>query len=174
MVTMIACAILETLVKHITQKAIDKYESVDIDGAPSWYMRPVDDQMCVFTHAMGDTDSIEIAKNGAKYKMVKKINNLIEITIYDTKGLIKTNKDKKIVEKFKIDPNLNFFVTKNLNYSKIKYDRTKKESFVKACIMNKIIEKYQKNRLDKISKEIIKTRANDAFNELENSIKLHN
>jgi len=168
MVTIIVSAIVEALVKHIAEQAINNYESVNIKGAPSWYMQPLDNQVCVFSYASGGINSIDIAKDNAKYKMVRKINNLVEITIYDTKGLIKTNKDKKIIEEFKIDPNLKFFTNKNLNYSKIEYDEDKKETFIRACIPNKIIKNYQMKRLNKITKEVIKSRADDAFKKLDN------
>ena len=168
MVSVFVSAIVETLVKHMTQKVIYKYESINIKGAPSWYMQPLDNQMCVFTYSNGGIDSIEIAKDNAKYKIVKNINNLVEITIYDTKGLIRSDKDKKIVNKFKKDSNLKFFVSKNINYSKIEYDKNTKEVFVRACIPNQVIKIYQTNRLNKISKEVINSRANDAFDELDN------
>ncbi len=167
MVMLIVGAMVETLVKHMTQSYLDKMDGVKIGGAPSWYMEPVKNKMCIYTHRKGGLSSIDIAKKNANYKMSKKINDVIEIVIYDTKGNIKDKKEKAVVEKFKKDENLGVFVKRNMNYSKIVYEEDIKTVFVRACIPAKTIISYQESRLMDINEAVLGAKSSSAFGSLD-------
>jgi hypothetical protein len=167
MVMLIVGAMVETLVKHMTQKYLDNMDGVKIGGAPSWYMEPVKDQMCVFAHNKGSFGSVDVAKDKARFKMSKKINDVIEVVIYDTKGNIKDEKEKLTVERFKKDENLGSFVKSNMNYSKVTYEDEIKTAFVRACIPAKTIIAYQKDRLMAINEAVLGTKSNSAFGALD-------
>lgn len=167
MVMLIVGAMVETLVKHMTQKYLDEMDGIKIGGAPSWYMEPVKDQMCVFTHKKGGLNSIDVAKRNANFKMSRKINDLIEIVIYENMGNVKNKKEKAVVEKFKKDKNLDVFTKSNINYSKVTYEDEIKTAFVRACIPAKTIQLYQQNRLMDINEAVLGAKASSAFDALD-------
>jgi len=171
MLAIITTALVETLVKHMFSNYLDEVDKIEIEGAPSWYMMPVDEQFCSFAHKTGPIDNIEIVKDKAKFKMIRKIDDTIEIIIYDNMKYVKNNKEKKLIEKFKKDKDINLFVRKNLNYSRVKYEEEIKTIFVRACIQKDTIISYQKERLGIIKKEILNSKVNDAFDELEAELK---
>ena len=167
MVMLIVGAMVETLAKHMTQKYLDNMDGVKVGGAPSWYMEPTKDKMCVFTHRKGDFNSIDIAKKNANFKMTKKINDVIEIVIYKNMGNIKNPNEKAVVEKFKKDKNLKVFVKQNMNYSKVVYEDEIETAFVRACIPSKTIIKYQNNRLMDINEAVLGAKSGSAFDDLD-------
>jgi hypothetical protein len=169
MVTVIVSALVETLTKHMFKNYLDARDQIEIGNAPSWYMKPVDDQMCVFTHKSGGLDAIDIVKDKARLKMIKKIDKTIEIVIYDNTKNITNQKEREIVENFKHDKYLPTFVDKNLSYSRISYEDEIDTTFVQACIPKTTIIQYQTQRLKDIKKNVSKTKANNAFDELENA-----
>lgn len=164
---LIVAPMVETLVKHMTQKYLDEMDGVKIGGAPSWYMEPVKDEMCVFTHQKGGFSSIDIAKKNSKIKMTKKINDVIEVVIYENKSNIKDKKEKMLLDGFKVDENLGVFVKQNLNYSKVTYEDEVKMAFVRACIPAKTIKFYQENRLMDINEAVLGAKSSSAFDSLD-------
>ena len=167
MVMLIVGAVVETLVKHMTQKYLDNMDGVKIGGAPSWYMEPVKNKMCIYTHRKGGLSSIDIAKKNANYKMSKKINDVIEVVIYDTKGNIKDKKEQAVIDKFKKDKNLGVFVKRNTNFSKVVYEDEIKTAFVRACIPAKTIIGYQEDRLMAINEAVLGAKSSSAFGSLD-------
>ena len=159
---------VETLVKHMTQKYLDEMDGVKIGGAPSWYMEPMKNEMCVFTHQKGGLSSIDIAKKNATYKMTKKINDVIEIVIYENKTKVKDKNEQKLFDRFKIDDNLGGFVKKSMRYSKVSYEDEVNIAFVRACIPAKTIEFYQKARLMDINEAVLGAKSDSAFDSLDN------
>lgn len=167
MVILIVGAMVETLAKHMTQKYLDNMDGVKIGGAPSWYMEPVKDQMCVFTHRQGSFSSIDVAKEKANFKMVKRINGLIDVIVYENVAEVKDIKSKQVVDKFKKDPNLPTFVKQNINYSKVVYEEEIKSAFVRACIPATTIVDYQKGRLMDINEAVLNAKSGSAFDSLD-------
>ncbi len=166
MVLLIVGAVVETLAKHMTQKFLDNMDGVKIGGAPSWYMEPVKDQMCVFTHDAGGLNSIEIAKENAHLKMTKKIDGIIDIVVYESVADAKDAKSKAVLAEFKKDSNLDSFVKKNMNYSKTVYEDEIKTAFVRACIPVLTMQDYQKGRLMSINEAVLSNKSNAAFDSL--------
>ena len=170
MLLLITSALVETLTKHMFSKYLDGLDKVDIGGAPSWYMQPMDDDMCVFAHKSGEIDTIDFVKNKARLKLIKKIDNTIDIVIYENVKNITNEKEKEVVKKWKIDSNLPIFVNKNLDYSRVSYEDEIQATFVRACIPKKIFIDYQSNRLKTIKKEVLKYKSNSAIDEMENEL----
>jgi hypothetical protein len=108
MVTVITTALVSSLSKYIFTTMLNNLDEVKIDGAPSWYMKNIDDQVCTFAHTTGGFESIEITKNKVKYKLIKKIDGIIEIVVYDNTKYIKSKKDKEFIKKWSKDPNLEY------------------------------------------------------------------
>jgi len=167
MVMLIVGAMVETLVKHMTQKYLDNMDGVKVGGAPSWYMEPVKNQMCVFTHQKGSFGAIDVAKEKARFKMKKKIDDVIEVVIYDTKGDIKDKKEKEVVKRFSKDENLDAYIKSKLKYTQVTYADEVKTAFVRACIPKKDIIEYQKGRLMVINEAVLSAKSSSAFDSLD-------
>ncbi len=170
MLTLIAGALVETLVKHMFQKKLNEMDKIEIGGAPSWYMKEIDDEMCTFAHTMGNLDTIDTTKFKARIKMTRDINNLLKIVIYDNTKKITNQKEKQIVKLWANDPNLDMFTYKYLNYSRVAYEDEIQTTFVRACIPKSIIIDYQKERLQSIKKSLLTFKTNNAMNELDNML----
>ena len=167
---LITGALVETLTKYMFSKYLDSLDKVDIGGAPSWYMKPVDDEMCVFTHKTGNMDTIDFVKEKARLKMIKKVNNTIDIVIYENIKNITNEKEKKVIDKWKIDSNLPIFINKNLHYTRLSYEDEINAVFARGCIPKKVFIAYQTDRLKTIKKEVLKYKANSAIEEMENDL----
>jgi hypothetical protein len=78
-------------------------------------------------------------------------------------------KERQLVEQFRNDPELKNFVTGQRQFLKITYedDEDVRAAFVKACLSRETVVAYQKERLQKITTELSKNRAESAFGELE-------
>ena len=167
MLLLITNALIETLTKHMFNNYLDEQDKITIGGAPSWYMMPVEDKMCTFAHKKGGLDYIDVVKKDARFKMIKKIDDTIEIVVYDNVKNIKTTKEKEVVEIFKHDPNLPIFVKKHIRYNRVSFEDEIDTTFVRACIPKTTIIEYQKDRLKDIKKEVLKVKSNSAFEDME-------
>jgi len=173
MLIVIVSALVETLTKHMFQKALNNMDKVEIGGAPSWYMDKIDDEMCTFTHATGGFDSIEIAKSKSKLKMIKDINNLVKVVVYENTKNITAPKEKALLNKWQDDEKLDVFVLKNLKYSRVSYEDEVNTAFVRSCIPNKLVIQYQKERLGKIKKSLLTFKTNSALDELDQELLIY-
>ena len=171
MVSLLASALVNTLVDYMFNQAMNKMDSVHIDNAPSWYMQKVNDDMCSFASSRGGIGLIEDTKNNASYQMYKDINGLINITVYENIKTVTTDKEQRLVEQWKSDPNLDTFIQKNIDFNKIKYEDELDTTFVRACIPKKTIINYQKDRLKNINKSLLNHKADSAMNELDEMLK---
>lgn len=172
MLVVITGALVETLVKHMFSNYLDEKDKIEIGGAPSWYMMPVENEMCTFAHKSGGMDMIDFTKDQTKIKMAKKINDIIEITIYDNTKNVKNIKEKSVIEAWKIDSNLPVFVKKHINYSRVSYEDEIQTTFVRGCISNDTIISYQKERLEQIKQAVLNAKANNAFDELDSDLQV--
>ena len=171
MILIVIEALVSSLTKHLCDSYLKDQEKIEIGGAPYWYMKPLDDQTCAFAHKSGGMDSIDIAKNDAKLKLIKKIDGTIDIVVYNSTSKITDKKEKEVVEKFRKDKNLEYFINSNLHYSKIVYEDEVDTTFARVCIPNDKLISYQKDRLLKIKNAVFKVKANNAFDELDASVK---
>ena len=171
MVSLLASALVNTLVDYMFNQAMNKMDSVHIDNAPSWYMQKVNDDMCSFASSRGGIGYIENTKKEAAYQMHQDINGVINITVYDTIKTISSEQERKLVDEWKNDPNLDTFIQKNIDFNKIKYEDEIDTTFVRACIPKKTIINYQKERLEVIQKSLLNHKADSAIDELDEMLK---
>ena len=172
MISILTAALVETLAKFIINKTLVNLEEINIDGAPSWYMKEYSDNICAFSYAKGDLASVVVAKNKVKIKMTKKLDNLVEITVYENMSKITNEKEKALVSQWKKDPNIDIFRDKNMTFSKIVYDEDLNTTFARGCIANEEVIKYQKNRLEDIKKTLLKHKSSSAIDELEDELNI--
>jgi nitrate reductase NapAB chaperone NapD len=169
MLSILGMVCIEALAKHMITQSLNEMSKVDIGGAPSWYMKPVDGKICTFAHKKGGMDYIDWTKENSQIKMVKKIDGMIEVVIYEKYKNIKDDKEKAILKKWSKDENLETFVKSKLNYEKIIFEDEINTTFVRSCIPQQEILEYEKQRMGNIEKNILKYKSDKAFDELESS-----
>ena len=144
--------------------------TLDIDGAPDWYLRNNDTEWdCAFDYAPGSLASVEAAKSEATKNLVAQQEQYVQSAIRDEvqRRKPRNEKERQLVAQFRNDSELKNFVTGQRQFLKITYDEDVRAAFVKACLSREIVVAYQKERLQKITTELSKNRAESAFGELE-------
>jgi hypothetical protein len=162
----IAFALVKTLASYLFNGYLKThYGSVDIEGGPFWYGREGSDEICVSTYRNGGIEKLEITKNDAKIKLRKKINNIIEIVIYQNFKNLKSD-EEKFLDRIEKDKKLPLFVDANIKYKNIKVDEDKNMVFVRSCIKKNSFIEYEKKRIKEIQKKLTYYKADKAFDEL--------
>ncbi|VAW84338.1 hypothetical protein MNBD_GAMMA16-706 [hydrothermal vent metagenome] len=170
MIEALTIALGKTLVSYLFTVYLGTFSGVSIDGAPNWYYQEAKHQICSFHAEPGGTEKIEFAKDKTQRIMVKKIDGIIEIIIYDNFQKVRDGKEKSLITQFMNDAQLPVFVKKNTDFERIEYHEKPNKVFIKACVDKKILIDYEKNRLQKIKNAITHHRKDKAFDELEGSI----
>ena len=145
---------------------------LDIDGAPDWYLRNNDAEWdCAFGYAPGNLASVEVAKSDATKNLIRQQEQYVESVIRNEvqRRKLRDEKERQLVEQFLNDSELKNFVTGQRQFLKITYEDAKdvRAAFVKACLGRETIVNYQKERLQRITTELSKKRAESAFRELD-------
>ena len=166
----LALSLGNTLAGYIFDIYLRTENTLDIDGAPDWYSRNDDAEWdCSFSYAPGSLASVEKAKTEATKNLVAQQEQYVQSAIRDEvqRRKPRDEKERQLVEQFRNDPELKNFVTGQRQFLKITYDEDVRAAFVKACLSREIVVAYQKERLQKITTELSKNRAESAFGELE-------
>ena len=166
----LALSLGNTLAGYIFDIYLRTENTLDIDGAPDWYSRNDDAEWdCAFSYAPGSLASVEKAKTEATKNLVAQQEQYVQSAIRDEvqRRKPRDEKERQLVEQFRNDPELKNFVTGQRQFLKITYDEDVRAAFVKACLSREIVVAYQKERLQKITTELSKNRAESAFGELE-------
>ena len=166
----LALSLGNTLAGYIFNIYLRTENTLDIDGAPDWYLRNDDAEWdCAFGYAPGSLASVEAAKSEATKNLVAQQEQYVQSAIRDEvqRRKPRDEKERQLVEQFRNDPELKNFVTGQRQFLKITYDEDVRAAFVKACLSREIVVAYQKERLQKITTELSKNRAESAFGELE-------
>ena len=166
----LALSLGNTLAGYIFDIYLRTENTLDIDGAPDWYLRNDDAEWdCAFGYAPGSLASVEKAKTEATKNLVAQQEQYVQSAIRDEvqRRKPRDEKERQLVEQFRNDPELKNFVTGQRQFLKITYGEDVRAAFVKACLSREIVVAYQKERLQKIITELSKNRAESAFGELE-------
>ncbi|MAH61859.1 MAG: hypothetical protein CMN54_00110 [SAR324 cluster bacterium] len=166
----LALSLGNTLAGYIFDIYLRTENTLDIDGAPDWYSRNDDAEWdCAFSYAPGSLASVEKAKTEATKNLVAQQEQYVQSAIRDEvqRRKPRDEKERQLVEQFRNDPELKNFVTGQRQFLKITYDEDVRAAFVKACLSREIVVAYQKERIQKITTELSKNRAESAFGELE-------
>ena len=159
-----------TLAGYIFDIYLRTENTLDIDGAPDWYLRNDDVEWdCAFGYIPGSLASVEEAKADAVKNLITQQEQYVQSAIRDEvqRRKPRDEKERQLVEQFRNDPELKNFVTGQRQFLKITYDEDVRAAFVKACLSREIVVAYQKERIQKITTELSKNRAESAFGELE-------
>ena len=166
----LALSLGNTLAGYIFDIYLRTENTLDIDGAPDWYLRNDDAEWdCAFSYVPESLPSVEKAKTEATKNLVAQQEQYVQSAIRDEvqRRKPRDEKERQLVEQFRNDPELKNFVTGQRQFLKIAYDEDVRAAFVKACLSREIVVVYQKERLQKITTKLSKNRAESAFGELE-------
>ncbi|MAC44175.1 MAG: hypothetical protein CL913_09575 [Deltaproteobacteria bacterium] len=166
----LALSLGNTLAGYIFNIYLQTENTLDIDGAPDWYLRNNDTEWdCAFDYAPGSLASVEAAKSEATKNLVAQQEQYVQSAIRDEvqRRKPRNEKERQLVAQFRNDSELKNFVTGQRQFLKITYDEDVRAAFVKACLSREIVVAYQKERLQKITTKLSKNRAESAFGELE-------
>ena len=166
----LALSLGNTLAGYIFNIYLRTENTLDIDGAPDWYLRNDDAEWdCAFGYAPGSLASVEAAKSEATKNLVAQQEQYVQSAIRDEvqRRKPRDEKERQLVEQFRNDPELKNFVTGQRQFLKITYDEDVRAAFVQACLSRETVVAYQKEGLQKITTELSKNRAESAFGELE-------
>ena len=169
----LALSLGNTLAGYIFDIYLRTENTLDIDGAPDWHLRNDDAEWdCAFGYAPGSLASVEKAKTEATKNLVAQQEQYVQSAIRDEvqRRKPRDEKERQLVEQFRNDPELKNFVAEQKQFLKITYGEDVRAAFVKACLSREIVVAYQKERLQKITTELSKNRAESAFGELEASL----
>jgi len=161
-----------SLVKALSSFLFSKmlvYSDINIQGAPTWFQKPESAYICISTYQEGDLGSVEIAKDKAKKQMSNKLNEIMEIVVYDNYRNLEDKSEKAFVKSFLNDEDLPIFVNKNIEFKNIEYVKKVNTTFVRGCISKDNVIEYEKERIELIRKKLTHKRADNAFEELDNS-----
>lgn len=177
----LALKLLTTLSGYFLEGYLDSLKYNKIDGAPTWYGSTSDKKLVGYGFYKGGIETIEIAKTNCRIDVRKNIDKSIDVIVYDNFKHIKDEKEKEMLKQFKKDENLDFFITKTMSFDKVEHQKAKEKSlfqdaneertFTQCSIAFESIISYQKERLQKIQKELITFKSNNAFDELESELK---
>ncbi len=184
MLEAIVFKLITTLTGYLFSATIDSFKSIEVEGAPSWYGKNLDHaNLYAYGYARGDIESIEIARENCKIVMIKRLNDLTEIIVYDNFRNIKDPQEKALIEEFKKDPDVKTFVNKTMLFEKVEHFEMQEkglmsnarpaQTFAGGMIPKKSIIAYQKERLDKIKYSITHLRADKGMEALEEATKDH-
>eukprot|EP00992_Anisonema_acinus_P003831 TRINITY_DN14184_c0_g1_i1.p4 TRINITY_DN14184_c0_g1~~TRINITY_DN14184_c0_g1_i1.p4 ORF type:complete len:220 (-),score=24.79 TRINITY_DN14184_c0_g1_i1:807-1466(-) len=169
----LALALGNTFASYLLDQYLRQEETIDIDGAPSWYgTNNEEGWYCVYSHRKGDIDSVDRAKRKAMNRMVEKQQLLVGVFLDQEleKRKLRDEAELQLVERFRNDAKLSSFVAGHLDYRRVEYEGDVKATFVKACLETQEIIAYQKKRLEMINKELTVKRSNDAFDEMDEAM----
>lgn len=181
MLESIAIKLLTVLAGYAFEATLDSQESVNIEGAPGWYMKHEVDSskeaIWVYHMEMGGPDNIDEVKKALHRKMVQQINEGIEIILYDNFRDLTHPAEVAFVREAAEDPQLPTFVKKNLSIHKLEHLTDQEASFLKknrqaatfgsATLPRKALMDYQGERLRALAKRITLRRADQGFDELQ-------
>ena len=166
----LALSLGNTLAGYIFNIYLRTENTLDIDGAPDWYLRNNDTEWdCAFDYAPGSLASVEAANSEATKNLVAQQEQYVQSAIRDEvqRRKPRNEKERQLVAQFRNDSELKNFVTGQRQFLKITYDEDVRAAFVKACLSREIVVAYQKERLQKITTKLSKNRTESAFGELE-------
>ena len=168
----LAISLGNTLASYLFDIYLRSEKSFKLDGAPDWYGRNDDPENdCAFGYMEGTLASVEPAKVRASKNLINQQEKHVQVVLSSeiAKRKLRDEKERLLVERFKTDPYLADFVIGNQNFVKVIYedDKDVRASFVKVCLRREIVVAYQKERLQRITTELSKNRAESAFGELD-------
>jgi hypothetical protein len=177
MVEAIAIKLLTVLAGYVFENTLAAQESINIQGAPGWYMKPSDSNMIwVYAFVDGGPETVETVEKTLNTRMQQRIEEAIEVIIYDNFRNLKDPAEIAFVDALKTDPELAVFVRKHIQIHKLEhYQQQRKSLFTKerparsfggAKLPRQALLDYQRERLGKLTRSISLHRADKGFGEL--------
>jgi hypothetical protein len=168
MIEGLALTLLNTLAAYLFEGALEYSVDVKIDGAPSWYMVREDEMICSNSYLDGSYTKVDYLKMNIHRKLENQIQDGLDRSAYENFKNVSGDIERKVVSKFKNDPELSTFVRNETVFKHLVYREEEGRTFAKGCIENGKVINYIKERFVSAKREISVHKSNLAFDELEN------
>lgn len=177
MLEAIAIKLVTTLAGYLFEMALESRENINIEGAPGWYGKADNkDTLYVYAFLEGGIETVDPVKEEIRRKMRERIQEAIDVTVYEKFRDVSDPKEKALVDQFQKDENLALFVKRHLKFHKLEHFAAKEadlfsnartaKTFAAGVIPTQLIIDYQEERIKKIRYQITHSRAGSAFEEL--------
>ncbi|MCB9493862.1 MAG: hypothetical protein H6681_00275 [Desulfobacteraceae bacterium] len=177
MLEAIGIKLITVLAGFLFEHGLVSIDKIQVAGAPSWYYEESNnDYLYVFSYKDGGIETIEPLKMDLEIMMEKRIEDIIEIVIYQNFRDVKDPKEKELVRQFGKDPNLSLFVKSNIKYERIvQQDMREKglifkgrpeRTFGSAVLSKKALLDYQEERITILREQIVREQSSKMFDKL--------
>ena len=166
-------AIAVAAVKAITGYLVTSYMkmssgSIDIEGAPFWYGRELDSEICVSDARRGGVLELDREKKAVKVKLQKRLSSILDSAIHTNSRFSNLKPDEEnFLDSIIHDKKLGWFVAQNGVYKNIKVDEDRDMIFIRMCVSKDDFINFEKRRVKTLQKEMTLYRSDKAFDELE-------
>ena len=169
MIELIAAAAIKAITSYlVTGYMKTHFGSIEIEGAPYWYGRESENEICISDFKKGGIEELESEKEKAKRKLEKKLSTIISYAIHSNKYFSNLKKDEEeFLNSIINDSRLSFLVNKNRYYKNIKVDKDKNIIFIRVCIDKEKFINYEKERIKNLEKQLLYYKEDKMFNEME-------
>ena len=168
MLETIGISLIATMISFLFEENILRQNhSVEIQGAPYWYEKKVDDKkISVSTYVDGEFESIDLSKVKLAKKMTSNIQKAYKQSIKKEFNKLHTQKEKVFVTKLLDDENLSDFVSEKMVVQNIKYVKDVQRTFIRGYIDVELLKQYEEKRVLQIKKKVLDHQFDDMMEEL--------
>jgi hypothetical protein len=171
MLESLAFALVKTFITFMFTQQLEHAQSVRIEGAPGWYYQQTVNHICDSGSAQGGLESVEQAKADARGQMVGRLDQALEIVVYENFRNRIDPTERALVDRFKQDENLPVFVESAVVYENIEYKKKQRTAYARVCIPKERLEIYQEERVAKLQKAVTHHHRDRAFDALDSELK---
>ena len=178
MLEAIALKLITTLTGFLFEGYLDTLSYSKIEGAPSWYGSSGSARLLHgYGYSKGGIEYIDVAKANCRADLQDKIQQSIEIIIYENFRDITHPIERELIAEVQNDPQLHIFVNRATKFERVEHQKEREKSFFRdaniaqtfaGCIIPKDeIIAYQTERITRLQKEISLQRSQEALDSLD-------
>lgn len=158
---------LEGFGKYVMENKIaPELAELHIEGAPGWYARDKNGHVCASAFAEGGLSALETAREQSRTKLAQRIDDSLQMAVDEAYQQLESPTERKIVERFRKDPQLPRFVRQTGEFTHQRYVQKERIAFTRLCIEQSPLVEYQRERLVAIASKLLDYQGDQAFEEL--------
>lgn len=180
MLEALAIKLVTILAGYAFEAALVSQENINIQGAPGWYMKPTDEKM-IWVYAMLEGQGLQSAEKMPQIledRMFAQIETAMDTILSEQAKQLRDPLELEFVERVREDPYLRAFVRRHMVVHRNEYYRAQgrtlfirearpDRAFGSARLPKEALQKYQRERLLTLARDITLHRAERGFADLE-------
>ncbi|MBI5329763.1 MAG: hypothetical protein HZB71_04025 [Betaproteobacteria bacterium] len=167
MLESLAFALVKTLISFMFQQHLEESQAVRMEGAPAWYYRQAENQLCESAFAQGGLEAVEASKSNARAQLVTRINRAMDVVIYDNFRNRRDPAERDLIDRFRLDADLPVFVDGSAVDENLEYREQQRTAYARACLPKEKLVSYQTERVGKLRKSVTLHRRDRGFEEMD-------